>query len=239
MSLLHRLLLLSTLLAAGQLCFAQSDQSGEASTEAGQASGKQYLVELIAFQYQGPDSSAGEQFDPFLVESYLPRDPVNIDEYRRVRDAVTYTDLVHLSDALQRLRSSPQYAVMTRAAWIQPLLSRRDAVDVPVGSEDSGPAAGSGSGSPGVSGTVSVHGDHLLFVDVDIRAALPARMSGREGAGESSGDSINGASTLSRPASRGGVEVFRISERRRIKLEEVQYFDHPYIGAILSVTRHE
>jgi hypothetical protein len=35
-----------------------------------------------------------------------------------------------------------------------------------------------------------------------------------------------------------GLAVYHISEIRRIKLDEVQYFDHPYIGAIVSVTRY-
>lgn len=298
MSLLRALAVFLTVLAAGQVCFAQTNQSNDK-----QDTRKKYQVEVIAFHYLGPDSSGGEQFDRLSVKDYLPAPGFDIDQYNRLRETITYTRLSHLNDVLDRLQADPRFAVMLATAWIQPLLDKKEAVEVPLGSEQgseqegydqgyyhgAGPGAhredrqdnsqdnsqstnqdgsrnigqdeggsmnqsvdqgmdqtgemsygsqadagGAGADSR-ISGTLSVYGDHYLFVDLNLEAAFPESM-----------DENNAfQSTSAIPAGDGaesggnGPRVFHISERRRIKLDEVQYFDHPYIGAIVSVTRYE
>jgi len=242
MSVSRILFLFGALLLAAGPGFAQSEQSDDSSRT-------MYHVEVIAFEYRGPDSSAGEEFDRILVSEYLPRAPFDFDEYNRVRELVSYTELTQLGGALERLRASPQYSVMAAAAWVQPLLSQSEAVEVPLG-YDSGasidtldsPSAGPSPGPapPQLTGSVRIYGDHLLFVDIDLRASLPRRQdapgSGPEQASDGAGD---GGTGFERTRLGSGLASFRISQRRRIKLEEAHYFDHPYIGAILLVTRYE
>jgi len=220
---------IAVLLLAVPTCFAQSEDSGAASRI-------RYHVEVIAFQYQGPDTAAGEQLDRVLVESYLPEPGFDIDEYNRVRETVSYTGVTQLSGALERLRASPQYSVLAASAWVQPLLSQRQSVAVPVGEDYPGATSAGPSGgavSNQTTGSVRIFGDHLLFVDMNLLASLaraPATAS----------DSFGGASSGAAAArDAGGLRSYRISERRRIKLEEVHYFDHPYIGALLHVSRYQ
>lgn len=229
--------LIAIFLLTSQACFAQSEEAGSSST-------KQYHVEVIAFQYQGPDSSGGESLDRLIVEEYLPEPAFDVDEYNRVQDVVSYTGFKQLGRALERLRASPQYSVLAASAWIQPLLSEREAVDVPLAGEaassgDSQQGLSRRSAAPRLQGSVRIYGGQLLFVDMDIRAALPRRQSGGPVAGQrvdASGDRETG---VGRAPLDDGLESYRISETRRIKLDEIHYFDHPFIGAVLSVTRNE
>ncbi len=221
----------------GQACLAQSDDAGSSSRPV-------YRVEVIAFQYRGPDSSGGERLDRLLVQDYLPGASFDIDEYNRVQQTVSYTGIGRLGGALERLRASPQYSVLAASAWIQPLLSEREAVDVPLAGEaassgDSQQGLSRRSAAPRLQGSVRIYGGQLLFVDMDIRAALPRRQSGGPVAGQrvdASGDRETG---VGRAPLDDGLESYRISETRRIKLDEIHYFDHPFIGAVLSVTRNE
>lgn len=268
--LLQRILALTTLfIAAIQPGFGQS---GEPVSNGQQADTRQdrkeYLVEIIVFRYLGPDSSAGEDFDSLYVSDYFPPAPFDIEEYTRVREAVSYTELDYLSDALERLSADRQYAVMTKLAWVQPLLNKEEAIDVEIGDgapasnlypDTDTPAVGSENQEPGqnldqklregldrelqqeLSGTVRVYGDYLLFVDLDLRAELPREPGGPDMAspGESGFETIIGSGTAASRETAPRSNVFHIAEKRRIKLEEFHYFDHPYIGAIVSVTRHE
>lgn len=219
-----------------QACFAQSDDAGSSSRP-------EYRVEVIAFQYRGPDSSGGERLDRLLVEDYLPGASFDIDEYNRVQQTVSFTGIGRLGGTLERLRASPQYAVLAASAWIQPLLSEREAVDVPL----EGEAASSGdsqqdrsrrSAAPRLQGSVRIYGGQLLFVDMDIQAALPRRQSGGQASKQSMDASGDRETGFGRTPLDDGLETYRISETRRIKLDEIHYFDHPFIGAVLSVTRN-
>lgn len=228
--------LIVVVVLAGQPCFAQSEQSD--STR------KQYQVEVIVFQYQGPDTTAGEDVDRLVVEDYLPRASFDMDEYNRVRQTVSFTNIAQLGGALQRLRSSAQYSVLAASAWVQPLLSRNEAVDVPLGdgaSASAGSLEGSSGGalSPQLAGFVRIHGGHLLFADLELRAALPGRPGRQSLSQESLGASGSRDTRFGRTRLDDGYDTFRLSEKRRIKLDEIHYFDHPYIGAVLSVTRYE
>lgn len=230
MTLARTISLITVLLLAGQLCFAQSDSTSR----------KQYRVEVIAFQYQGPDSSSGEEFDRLVVENYLPGTRFDMGEYNRVRETVSFTQPVRLRDALQRLRGRPQYSVLAASAWVQPLLSQSQAVDVPLGDFSVTGSGSSGqSTSPQVAGTVRIYGGQLLFADFDLRVTLPRRPGAGAASGQSAGAPSTGGGNFGRTRLDDGLRTFRISERRRIKLNEVHYFDHPHIGAVLSVTRYQ
>lgn len=221
--------LVAVCLLAGPPSFAQSEATGSSSN-------KQYHVEIIAFHYQGPDTSGGETLRRLVVEEYLPEPAFNIDEYNRVQEVVSYTGFKQLGGALERLRANPRYAVLSASAWVQPLLAQNRAVDVRVG-EDA-PASSEvlqdarGSAVPQMAGSLRVYGDHLLFVDLSLRARFPNRASPAQSSGD--GDASSGRTRLE-----DAYEVYAINETRRIKLDEIHYFDHPYIGAIVSVTRHE
>lgn len=251
MVLKHTLALLTLLLFAASPCFAQSEESDTGDDEAapGQQR-KQYLVEVIIFEYLGPDSSAGETFDSLVVSDYFPSSSFDIEEYNRVNKLVSYTNMNHLAGALQRLSNAEQYRVMKRLAWTQPLLNREEAIDIDVGSESGSDLrsldeTASQLASDQLAGSVRVFGDHLLFVELNIRARLDRRRRNTNREDEPDGQtSDNGFTSVLSSGSRESRQTgprfntYHIAERRRIKLEEYHYFDHPYLGAIVSVWRH-
>lgn len=246
MRLLRTLVLLVIVFSPASVCLGQSDQANAPAAGDDQSEEKkQYQVEIIAFQYRGADSSGGEEFDTLFVEDYFPPKPFDIDEYTRVREAISYTQLTYLADALERLRLDPLYTVMLDVAWVQPLLNKDEAVDVPVGYEGrtSTYSLHAGSREPvatRLSGSVRVYGDYFLFVDLDLRLTVPPRI-GNNRPSEGKFDSPTfGSLTAEQSSSQPDkVKVFHISEKRRIKLDEIHYFDHPRIGALVSVTRYE
>lgn len=225
----------------------QSTESGSTGTDTsaestdaqdpGQDNRKKYLVEVITFQYLGPDTSGGETYDQLLVGDYLPSRPFNFDDYNRVREAVSYTDMKVLSGSLEKLRLNERYRILTNVAWVQPLLGKNEAVEVPVGQDSS---TGQ-TNSEGLSGSIRVYGDYLLFLELNLRMALPTRMGDNLPATstESGSTSVISGSQTSQSRSANRLEVFHLSEKRRIKLEEFHYFDHPFFGAIVSVVRYE
>lgn len=226
-------------LLTAQPGFAQSDQQGASTSQI------RYHVEVIAFEYQGPDTAAGEDTDRLLVQNYLPDAPFDIDEYNRVQKTVSYTNITDLGGALERLRASPQYSVLAASAWVQPLLGHNQAVDVPLGDDFRGASGSQQDASRGpmssrLTGSVRIYGDQLLFVDMRLHATLPRRAPVGGGTGQSRDASATGAGDeYGRRPLDDGLRSYRIEETRRIKLEEAHYFDHPYIGAVLYVRRYE
>lgn len=249
MPLKRTLALLALLLFASQPSFAQSEDANQDDDATPEQQRKQYRVELIVFEYLGPDSSAGERFDSLVVSDYFPAESFDIQEYSRRNEMVSYTDIKHLPNTLQRLSSDDQYRIMERLAWTQPLLSRQEAIDISVGrevgdtvqtlNETTRQLTGSS-----LSGTVSVYGDFHLFVDMDIKARLDRRADSDQNAEPTEQSSDNGFTSIlgsgSRERQQAGPQfnTYHLGERRRVKLEEFHYFDHPYLGAIITVWRH-
>lgn len=249
MPLKRTLALLALVLFAEQLCFAQSGDDTQDDEATPDRQRKQYRVELIVFQYLGPDSSAGEQFDHLVVGDYFPGESFDIEKYNRLNEMVSYRDMRHLSNALQRLSSDEQYRIMERLAWTQPLLNREKAIDINVGSESTDTVLSlnqrtSQLSGNSVSGTVSVYGGFHLFVELDLQARLERRPAARrdDGAEEQSSDNgftaILGAGSNESQQAGARFDTYHLVERRRVKLEEFHYFDHPYFGAIVTVWRH-
>ncbi|MDH3279976.1 MAG: peptidoglycan binding protein CsiV [Gammaproteobacteria bacterium] len=71
------------------------------------------------------------------------------------------------------------------------------------------------SAATNLEGYVQVYGGQLLFVDI----------------------ALSLGKNLSPNAARTVPTRFVIDEKRRLKLDETHYFDHPYFGAILRVSR--
>jgi Peptidoglycan-binding protein, CsiV len=226
---------------------------------------KLYLVELIAIEQTGPDTAGGEIWDKFSVVN-SDRHMADSKTMPAAAPVITpdaegprwpeYAEMVHLSEALTSLQNNPRFPVLAHMAWIQPITDKRDAIIVPVpapvlaapgtpGQDGTGafpagsvppgtePATGvpgsappdaynAASPGPRLRGTVRIYENQLVFAEVDLQfASLPTTVRVPDGA------------VLSRP------QVYRISEKRRIKLNEVHYFDHPYFGALIRVSRTE
>ena len=201
---------------------------------------KQYLVEVIVFNYLGQISDDGEiwhrtptiQFDPESfdttsldgTDSTLQPDSQFGETENMNGDVIQFTQLSALLPLLVKLYSDPRYSVVTHAAWIQPLYEKRESVPVELisASELESTSVFRRAKDP-VTGSIQIFENRLLFVDLDVKNEF------RDDAHRSLGFAETNAA---RPAG-----VYRLKEKRRVKLNEIHYFDHPFFGALVRVSR--
>ena len=202
---------------------------------------KRYLVEVIVFNYHGPISARGEiwhrmppiQFTPppAAVEPELqvenPADPIDPVEPTELDDPVEFTVLKALAPYLAKLHANPQYEVVTYTAWTQPLFEKNESIRVELVPQ---PESASVENfrplmRPPLQGGLQMFENRLLFVELDIKNEFEAQPIDPYGPITPETDSPAG--------------TFRLHEKRRVKLNEIHYFDHPYFGALVRVSRWE
>ncbi len=168
-----------------------------------------YDVEVIIF---ANDSSGGDD----EVTNQPGGDAVNA---RGSFPASGFTELSSGTYRLNNIRgglaASRGYRVLFHRAWRQPAYDRARAIDYPV-------HALADSGRNSVEGSITLIKERYLHLDVNLllmtaRGSTPALYADGPG---------------SRPA-------FRLAEKRRIKSNELHYFDHPRFGMIARVTPYE
>lgn len=206
---------------------------------------RRYLVEVVIFNNLGNISSGGElwhrespiDFDPDMYATMAEDSDTTIspgnsipetraDEIPVDENPIQYTVLKDLAPHLLKLSSDPKYDVVTHVAWTQPLYEKRESARVPVTLSPAGPVAPGQpyiSINPPVTGSIQVFENRLLFVDIDITNEFPAEVP-----------DFSEGSSLARPPG-----TYRLQEKRRVKLNEIHYFDHPFFGALIRVSRVE
>lgn len=226
-----RILTSLLLLALPLFCGAQQVES--AATAASNISDKQYLVEVIVFNYTGPISANGEIWHrttpiEFTAEDYVSSttagEETKANPVDETEGAVEYTELKELLPFLSKLLTDRRYVIVTFTAWTQPLYGKSSAIRVnlvppvdPLGSETRSLVR------PALGGSIQLFENRLLFVDLDLQNELNI--------GNIEPVNVNSTEAEQR------YGTFRIREKRRVKLNEVHYFDHPLFGALVRVSR--
>lgn len=155
-----------------------------------------------------------------------------------------------LNSSFFKLKKAPQYEVLLHTAWRQPAIDLKDdsavylfeGMDDPAQSQEripvsNGPIAttsdlegGSGEAvdpeahAPHFSGTLKLALGQYLHVALDL---LYRRQVNRHDAVNADGANVQ--------QQRTALQGFRINEMRRIKLGEVNYFDHPVFGTLVLI----
>ena len=221
-----------------QIAQAESDINGnqDSAVQTG-ATERRYLVEVILFNNVGALTDGGEiwhripsiRIEPELADPQrFTATPTEVaDEQGSIEDdPVLVAELVELEPLLSRLNADPRYEVVTHIAWTQPLSGQRDSTPVDLKqtflerslSEDSYP-----NPTISASGNIQVYENTLLYVDIDVF---------NEYLTEAVDYSVDSLPT--RPAG-----LYQLREKRRVKLNEIHYFDHPFFGALVRVSRVE
>lgn len=167
------------------------------------------------------------------------------------KDLVPYLalpeDKYRLNDDYRRLRLSSAYRPLLHVAWQQPGLDTGEVryvhVERLVGDELPQPAAAADTGDaeppvqayiapdPIFDGLVRLRSSSdLLYVDVDI-AYFPADF--RQLLESQSGDAAPGDDKRVNL----NADYVRLTDSRRIRLNELNFFDHPLFGVLLQVSR--
>ena len=181
---------------------------------------RDYEVELIVFERITTAESSGESGD-FSGE----RSAARVQKMQGLTDQAiefeTSEELNHLA-AVRTNLAREGYRILHSAQWIQPAELYQNAPLISFGIEDTTLPFG----------FIRVYKTTLIFVDLDIQLS-PVMLQSLPGSyvSEVSGSEINSPDSI--------VEFqqshFFISEKRRLKFEEVHYFDHPRFGAIMGV----
>ena len=186
------------------------------------AQASDYEVELIIFERVSTGESSAESWD-FSSERIAARMQKMRSLAEHAVDFETSEELNHLSTVRTRL-ANEGYRILHSAQWIQPAEIYQDAPLISFGTEDTTLPFG----------FIRVYKTSLIFADIDIQLS-PVSLQPLPGSytGEISENEINSQNAV--------VEFqqshFFISEKRRLKFEEVHYFDHPRFGAIIGVWR--
>ena len=193
-----------------------------------QASANWYQVEMIIFEHLYPETG-GEQW---YNNKGLPDIASSVELVtNQGGDLVAYQVLpsgrYNIRGVYSALKSSREYRPVMHIAWQQPGLTRSNAKYVHI-RDTAGIQNRDGYQDSLVKfdGTIRLRGGHFLFLDIDLAyffKSLP----------ESTIDSAMINENITNQLS----EYARLTESRKIKLNELHYFDHPLFGVITMVRR--
>ena len=196
---------------------------------------KRYRVEVIVFNYLGPISSNGEiwhRVSPFEFspESYRPEPMVEEEDSNELinepSSPIEFTELEALLPYLSKLHADSRYEVVTYMAWTQPLYEKKESIPVQLTSSTGVEPINEITPftKSALTGSAQLFENRLLFVDIDIKNDFDSGLV----------DFSDPTSAIESPAG-----THRIQEKRRVKLNEIHYFDHPFFGALFRVSREE
>lgn len=190
-----------------------------------------YTVELIVFEHLGAARLRDELWaeDPGLPpfgEAIAPEAGASR-AYRRLGPGGH-----RLKGVWRRLARSDGYRPLFHVAWRQPSLAKRRARPVRIRSPEAPEPASGGEGRPAprpaVDGTVLLYSSTFLHLDADLLYYRGGAQRATPGAAPFPGEDEAGD---------GFPTVFRLTQSRRMRLDELHYLDHPLIGVLVRVTR--
>jgi len=191
------------------------------------AHAKWYQVEMVVFEHLVADNS-GELWNTDGVPDYsasveLVTEPEGPNAFKRL-PASRYK----LGGVNKNLKLSSDYRPVHHVAWQQQELTKSRAKKVHIKNPEAK-----------INGTVNLRGGHLLHLDLDISYFVDLYT-----------ESVTSFTEENLSVAGEDVEEIEIDEEiimsgtyaqmketRRIKLNELHYFDHPLFGVIMRVTR--
>ena len=176
-----------------------------------------YTVELVVFESRTTIND----------ETWTPRQLLELEHKGLLHRSdsksgatVDFTPISRLNSVLSTLQKSPDYRVLSYAAWNQEAVQKNSA---PVVALAPRPSAGSPTGE--FSGAAKFYKG--TFLQFELNLNLQPEFSGVTHSGNLA--DIYRQRLL--------PEEHVVVERRRVRLNEVHYFDHPRLGAIVTVWR--
>lgn len=181
---------------------------------------KWYQVEMVVFEHLVADTS-GEQWNSDATPDYgnaisLETDPNGSNAFKMLPSS-----RYKLGGVNKVLKLSSQYRPVHHVAWQQPELTKSRAKKVHIKNPDAK-----------IDGTINLRGGHLLHLDVDIAYFVDLLT-----------ESVTSFTDEEDIVGEGNEEIVmrgtyaQMKETRRIKLNELHYFDHPLFGVVMRVTR--
>lgn len=199
-----------------------------------QAADRWYQVEVIVFQNLEPDTNEDWPLTPGYpdIDSTIElnkapdmsADVLDAGEQAMLQEATDNggsasallafaalkPDQLTLEPLYRRLKRSAGYRPLLYKAWRQPALGRKDAKAIHLMARDA--PESDALRRPRIDGWLRLRSSHFLHVDTDLVLYI--------------GDLPHA----------GNAEMVRLTETRRVKLNEVHYLDHPLFGVLVKVS---
>ncbi len=193
---------------------------------------KWYQVEMVVFEHLVADTS-GEMWNSDDVPEYrnsieLVTDASGSNAFKKLPQS-----RYKLGGVNRVLKLSSGYRPVYHVAWQQPELRKSRAKKVHIKNQDAK-----------INGTINLRGGHLLHLDLDISYFVDLYTEAVTSFTEEN------ISIVGEDIEKLDIEEIEINEEiimsgtyaqmketRRIKLNELHYFDHPLFGVIMRVTR--
>jgi hypothetical protein len=184
-----------------------------------------YAVELVVFRNLMPDLEGKEIWSPDRVNLNIP----GLDQARNAADS--NDDTTDIGKAVALLDTDDKYQVLTHKRWIQTADARSSSpvmrITDPAGDLD---------------GTVVFYMSRFLHVDVDLLLKDESGQNADTTPVLSTTDNTQ-PMTVSASGTDNSINnqelAYRIDESRRIRSNQMNYFDHPKFGVLLIITPME
>jgi len=187
-----------------------------------------YQVEIIIFEHlfhdaDGEVSHIGLKIPDLSKTIQLSSDTSGDDSAFRLLPSSVYK----LGGVYSELRSSREYRPILHLAWQQPQLTQSRSKYVHIRKDNgTGQQADVNDALVKLDGVIRIRSSQFLHADVDLFYFI----------NELSASFIN-ANAGSQDSSQIQATFVELNETRRMKLNELHYFDHPVFGMFLRVSR--
>ncbi len=186
---------------------------------------KWYQVEMLVFEQLTVDTS-GEMWNSDDVPDYRNTIELVTDAGGSNAFKMLPPSRYKLGGVNKVLKLSSGYRPVYHVAWQQPELTKSRAKKVHI----KNPQAK-------INGTVSLRGGHLLHLDIDISYFIDLLTESVTSFTEEEVFEEGASPNKVREEIIMSGTYAQMKETRRIKLNELHYFDHPLFGVIMRVTR--
>lgn len=177
-------------------------------------SGPDYEVEVLVFRNNMPELEGKEIWSPERVDTTLPE----IDSATRAAD--TNSEKTDLGKAAAAMSEKPGYQILAHKRWNQSAEARSTSPLMRISTE-----AGD------LDGTVVFYLSRFLHLDVKLLLKDMNSEDRIPGAEEH-----NAVANADKTATQNMLMAYRIDESRRIRSNEINYFDHPKFGVLVQIT---
>ena len=131
-----------------------------------------------------------------------------------------------LLQEVSRLNDNPDYRVLRYLGWVQPSATREEVGKMPVQTRGDGDDDGNSDGAFHLEGAVHIYtSGPYLQTEVELRYRAPGRNDRPQPIAAPFQLALDNA------------PPYHLHEQRRIRLQEINYYDHPKLGVLLAVTR--
>lgn len=176
-----------------------------------QSFARSYIVEAIVFSNDGATGGSAERWDPDTLSSLKSQNKIRA-QHAKARKLNSPRSLNTLAGVHQRLASSPEHRILKTLSWTQSEAGYARSPLIQFSAAN-------------LIGAIKVYAPNLLFSEVTLRFSP---------SGAASLSDVNTAGN-SGEIIRSSSPSYFLDEKRRLKLKEIHYFDHPKFGVILSV----